>query len=84
VAETNQAEYARLLADILNQGVLQDAVPAGLEDQGPFVLDALDVLDALGSARLKLVPDDESDATNAYTSLTELHRGLESGDEGDS
>ena len=75
--EDHQAEYARLLADMLNQGVLQDAVPAGLEDQGSFELDVLDVLDALGSAGLKLVPDDQPESALAHTSLAELSREIE-------
>jgi hypothetical protein len=66
-----------MLADMLNQGVLLDAVPAGLEDQGSFKLDVLDVLDALGSAGLKLVRDEASDAATAITSMTELQSGLD-------
>jgi hypothetical protein len=77
VSEDHQAEYARRLADMLNRGVLQDAVPAGLEDQGQFELDVLDVLDALGSAGLKLVRDDQRDGSIAHTSLADLTREIE-------
>jgi hypothetical protein len=68
VADDSQAGYARLVADLLNQGALQDAVTAGLEDQGQFELDALDLLDALRSAGLKLVPDDGGGAADAVYS----------------
>ena len=77
VSDDHQAEYARRLADMLNEGVLQDAVPAGLEDQGQFELDVLDVLDALGSAGLKLVRDDQPESALAHTSLAELSREIE-------
>ena len=53
-----QTEYARRLAHMLNEGVLQDAVAAGLEEQGQFQIDALELLDALESAGLKLAPRD--------------------------
>lgn len=53
-----QTEYARRLAHMLNEGVLQDAVAAGLEEQGQFEIGALDLLDALQSAGLKLAPAD--------------------------
>jgi hypothetical protein len=66
-----QAEYAQRIAKVLNNGVLQDAVALGLEDQGQFRVDVLDVLDALESAHLKLVPDDEGKASQASTSLVE-------------
>jgi hypothetical protein len=49
-----QTEYARRLAHMLNEGVLQDAVAAGLEEQGQFEIDVLDLLDALESAGLQL------------------------------
>ena len=38
-----QSEYARRLAHMLNEGVLQDAVAAGLEEQGQFEIDVLDL-----------------------------------------
>jgi hypothetical protein len=67
MSATNQAEYAQRIAKVLNLGVLQDAVAAGLEDQGQFMVDVLDLLDALESAGLKLVldPDGEVSAANA-------------------
>jgi hypothetical protein len=67
MAEGSQAEYAQRIAKVLNLGVLQDAVAAGLEDQGQFMVDVLDLLDALQSAGLKLVldPDGEVAAANA-------------------
>ena len=58
MSEDRQTRFALLVVDLLNQGSLQDAVVAGLEDQGQFRLDTLDLLDALRSAGLKLVPDD--------------------------
>jgi len=64
-----QAEYARRIATILNAGVLQDAVVRGLEEQGQFEIDVLDVLDALDGARLKLVDDDRGEASHASTAL---------------
>jgi hypothetical protein len=54
--QTEQAELAQRLAHMLNAGVLQDAVSAGLEEQGQFKIDTLDLLDALQSAGLTLVP----------------------------
>jgi hypothetical protein len=51
-----QTEYAQRLANMLNRGVLQDAVAVGLEEQGQFVIDTLDLLDALESAGLQLAP----------------------------
>jgi hypothetical protein len=51
-----QTEYAQRLANMLNRGVLQDAVSAGLEEQGQFEIDTLDLLDALESAGLQLAP----------------------------
>jgi hypothetical protein len=67
MTEGHQAEYAQRIATVLNLGVLQDAVAAGLEDQGQFKVDVLDLLDALESAGLKLVldPDGEAAAANA-------------------
>ena len=66
-----QAEFAQRVAKVLNDGVLQDAVALGLEDQGQFRVDVLDVLDALDGSGLKLVPDDESEAAAASTALIE-------------
>jgi hypothetical protein len=66
-----QAEYAQRVAKVLNDGVLQDAVALGLEDQGQFRVDVLDVLDALDGSGLKLVPDDESEAATASAALIE-------------
>ena len=43
---------------MLNLGVLQDAVAVGLEEQGQFEIDILDLLDALESAGLQLAPRD--------------------------
>ena len=51
-----QTELAQRLAHMLNAGVLQDAVSAGLEQQGQFRIDTLDLLDALESAGLMLAP----------------------------
>jgi hypothetical protein len=51
-----QTELAQRLAHMLNTGVLQDAVSAGLEEQGQFRIDTLDLLDALESAGLVLAP----------------------------
>jgi hypothetical protein len=51
-----QAQMAQRLTHMLNTGVLQDAVSAGLEDQGQFRIDTLDLLDALESAGLMLAP----------------------------
>jgi hypothetical protein len=56
VEADTQTEYAQRLANMLNAGVLQDAVAAGLEQQGQFVIDTLDLLDALESAGLQLAP----------------------------
>lgn len=61
VSEENQALYAQRLANALNEGVLQDAVEAGLEEQGPFTVDVLSVLDTLVSVGLRLVLDDQGD-----------------------
>ncbi len=51
-----QAQMAQRLTHMLNTGVLQDAVSAGLEDQGQFRIDTLDLLGALESAGLVLAP----------------------------
>ncbi len=69
-----QAEYAQRIARVLNSGVLQDAVALGLEDQGPFSIDVLDVLDALESSHLRLVPDEHGEATQARDALVEPQR----------
>ena len=66
-----QAEFAQRVALILNAGVLQDAVWQGLEDQGQFEVDVLDVLDALDGARLKLVADADGAASEAIATLAE-------------
>jgi len=64
-----QAEYAQRIALILNAGVLQDAVPLGLEGQGHFEVDVLDLLDALNGARLKLVVDERDEVPQASAAL---------------
>ena len=64
-----QAEYAQRIARILNDGVLQDAVSLGLEGQGQFEVDVLDLLDALEGAKLRLVPDEAGEASQASTAL---------------
>ena len=64
-----QAEFAQRIAMLLNTGVLQDAVWQGLEDQGQFEVDVLDVLDALDGAKLKLATDDSGEAAAATTEL---------------
>jgi hypothetical protein len=74
MTEGDQAEYAQRIAKVLNLGVLQDAVAAGLEDQGQFKVDVLDLLDALQSAGLKLVVDDDGEVTAANAALVESER----------
>lgn len=74
MAEDTQANYARRLAKMLNIGVLQDAVAAGLEDQGPFKLDALELLGALESAGLKLAPDETGTVAAENTAIVEAPR----------
>jgi hypothetical protein len=74
MAEDHQAEYAQRIATVLNIGVLQDAVAAGLEDQGQFKVDVLDLLDALESAGLKLVVDDDGEVSAANRALVESRR----------
>jgi len=64
-----QAEYAQRIVTILNAGVLQDAVALGLEDQGQFAVDVLDVLDALEGAHLKLVADEQGEVSRASAAL---------------
>ena len=64
-----QAGYAQRIARILNDGVLQDAVSLGLEDQGQFEVDVLDILDALNEAQLSLAPDASGAAAQAGTAL---------------
>ena len=74
MTEANQAEYAQRIAKVLNLGVLQDAVAAGLEDQGQFRVDELDLLDALESAGLKLVLDDDGEVSAASAAMAEARR----------
>ena len=74
MTEGNQAEYAQLIARVLNLGVLQDAVAAGLEDQGQFKVDVLDILDALESVGLKLVTDEGGEVPTANAALVESRR----------
>ena len=74
MTDDNQAEYAQRIVKVLNLGVLQDAVAVGLEDQGQFKVDVLDLLDALQSAGLKLVPDDDGEVSAANTALVEARR----------
>ena len=74
MTDGNQAEYAQRIAKVLNLGVLQDAVAAGLEDQGQFRVDELDLLDALESAGLKLVLDDDGEVSAANAALVEARR----------
>jgi hypothetical protein len=74
MTESGQAEYAERIAKVLNRGVLQDAVAAGLEGQGQFQVDLLDMLDALESAGLKLVPDPNREVSAANTALVEARR----------
>ena len=71
MTEGHQAEYAQLIAKVLNLGVLQDAVAAGLEDQGQFKVDVLDLLDALESAGLKLVLDSDGEVAAANAALVQ-------------
>jgi hypothetical protein len=73
VTEGNQAEFAQRIATVLNRGVLQDAVAAGLEDQGQFEVDVLDVLDALESAGLKLGLDPDAEVAAASAALVASH-----------
>jgi hypothetical protein len=70
----HQAEYAQRIAKVLNLGVLQDAVAIGLEDQGQFHVDALDLMDALESAGLKLVLDETGEVAAANAALIEARR----------
>ena len=74
MTEGNQAEYAQRIARVLNLGVLQDAVAAGLEDQGQFRVDELDLLDALESSGLKLVLDENGEVSAANAALVEARR----------
>jgi hypothetical protein len=69
-----QAEFAQRVVLLLNAGVLQDAVWQGLEDQGPFEVDVLDVLDALDGAQLKLVADENGEASRASAALAAARR----------
>ena len=74
MADDHQTEYAQRIAKVLNLGVLQDAVAIGLEDQGQFRVDVLDLLDALEQAGLKLVPDEEGEVPAANAALVESTR----------
>jgi hypothetical protein len=74
MSEGLQAEYAQRIAKVLNIGVLQDAVAAGLEDQGQFKVDVLDILDALESAGLMLVVDDDGEVSAANAALVASRR----------
>jgi len=74
MTEGRQAEYAQRIAKVLNIGVLQDAVAAGLEDQGQFKVDVLDILDALQSAGLMLVVDDDDEVSAANAALVASRR----------
>jgi hypothetical protein len=74
MTDGGQADFAERIAKVLNRGVLQDAVAAGLEDQGQFKVDMLDVLDALESAGLKLMPDADGEVSAANTALVESRR----------
>ena len=70
----HQAEYAQRVARTLNGGVLQDAVALGLEAQGQFKVDALDVLDALESAGLRLADDEPGEVSEASVALIDGRR----------
>ncbi len=59
--DEQQAADAQRFATALNEGVLQDAVAVGLEEQGSFTIDGLTVLDALVSAGLRLVRVERGD-----------------------
>ncbi len=59
--DEQQAADAQKFAAALNEGVLQDAVAVGLEEQGPFTVDGLTVLDALVSVGLRLVRVERGD-----------------------
>ena len=74
MTDGNQAEYAQRIAKVLNLGVLQDAVAVGLEDQGQFKVDVLDLLDALESAGLKLVLDDDGEVSASNAAFLEARR----------
>jgi hypothetical protein len=84
MSDENQERLAKLLTRALNEGVLQDAVAAGLEEQGPFTMDVLSVLDALASAGLKLVRDDhiddQRDVTIADTTLLGIEGEFDDGE----
>ncbi len=69
MTEENQAAFAEMLANVLNEGALEDAVEIGLEEQGQFRVDVFGILDALASAGLKLVRDEHGDASIAFTTL---------------
>jgi hypothetical protein len=61
VPDEQQAADAQKFATALNEGVLQDAVAVGLEEQGSFKVDGLTVLDALVSVGLRLVRVERGD-----------------------
>jgi hypothetical protein len=61
VTDEQQAADAQKFATALNEGVLQDAVAVGLEEQGSFKVDGLTVLDALVSVGLRLVRVERGD-----------------------
>ena len=61
MSDEQQEADAQKLAAALNEGVLQDAVAAGLEEQGSFTVDGLTILDALVSVGLRLVRVEKRD-----------------------
>jgi hypothetical protein len=61
VPDEQQAADAQKFATALNEGVLQDAVAVGLEEQGSFKVDGLTVLDALVSVGLRLIRVERGD-----------------------
>lgn len=61
MTDEQQAADAQKFATALNEGVLQDAVAVGLEEQGSFKVDGLTVLDALVSVGLRLVRVERGD-----------------------
>jgi hypothetical protein len=67
-----QAEYAQRIAMILNAG--DPRTRSGLEAQGPFKVDVLDLLDALEGGGLKLVVDELAEVPEASVALLEVRR----------
>lgn len=61
MSDEQQEADAQKLAGALNEGVLQDAVAVGLEEQGSFTVDGLTILDALVSVGLRLVRVEKRD-----------------------